>query len=149
VASKDSILVGHVFVTAFCRRGAKPVADIARGSSTTREHVIEMQNGSTLPYDVTVLTQLPDSPPINPGGNPTLQFTHGTMPRAVDWTARAVQLGSGDTRPDVATIHCVATALGKVRLTSPVIEYRTGPGVAWETDPTTKSTLSIELNITR
>lgn len=142
--SKSSLLVDHLFVTSFCRRKNRPVSNISMGSTDT-EHVIEIQNGSTLPYDVQLLTELPDSPPVNSGGSPSLEFAHGALPTAVTWRASVVRLSSGDTRPDVAKAHCVAPTKGSTRLLSSKIDYRTGPGVQWEDNPT--AALYIDLTI--
>jgi hypothetical protein len=142
MAKKASLLVNHVFVTSFCRRQNREVGDISKGSTNT-EHVIEIQNGSTLPYDVQVLTELPDSPPIKSSGSPSLEFAHGSLAKDVEWGASVLQLASGDTRPDVALTHCIATVAGSTRLVSNKINYRTGSGVQWQGNST--ASLSIDL----
>lgn len=99
MASKESVLVGHVIVTSLCRRPGSPthVSNIKRGSHNT-QHCLEINNGSTLPYDIQATTSLPDSPPVNPNGSRTVELAHGSLPVAAAWTANVVQLAGGDTR---------------------------------------------------
>jgi len=60
MASKAGSSAGYFFVTSQCRDPVNWTKEIKIGS-TTAEHNIDVENGSSLPYDVTVQTDLPRS----------------------------------------------------------------------------------------
>jgi hypothetical protein len=145
MASKDSDLIAHVFVESYCRSGSKTIKNLVRGSKSA-EHVLKIENGSTLPYDISVTTELPDSPPKNPAGAPSIEFTHGTAPANATWTAYVAQLRSRGVRQEIAQIHVIAPQPGIVRIKSPTVQYRIGPSLEWE-EPIRSSTLEIDVKI--
>jgi hypothetical protein len=152
MAIKDRLNVGYFTVTSYCRRGiTSPIPDIVHGSSDV-QHVIEIENGSTLPHDVIVVNFDPDADPQTPGGPIVIEFSHNGGARRTHWTADRSQIQSGDTRNDSASVYCLATAPGgDVRIHSPgdQIQYRLDSSDSWQTDPTVAgSALSIQLDIT-
>lgn len=147
MAHKDTITVGYVSVTSFCRRSGCNVTKVARGSRDV-EHVIDIDNGSTLPQDVSVQTILPDAPPINPAGMTTIQFTRAGGGLANKWIASVVTLASRTARQEFATVHGVGSHTCTERIQSQPIQYRRNSSVAWETDPTQTQVLGIEVDIT-
>jgi hypothetical protein len=145
VAHKHTVTAGYFSVTSLCRLGQKSVGDITLGSSNV-EHVIEVENGSTLPYNVSVDTILPDSPPLKVGGSKTLEFVHGSLPPQPWWQTEITQLASGNSQSDSALLKCTSSQRRKVRIQSPIIKYRLGDSVNWEDDPSAVL-LTIEMNI--
>jgi hypothetical protein len=144
VVTKKTVLAGPVLVTSFCRRSTRKVADVTRGTQDT-EHIIEVENGSTLPYDVEIRTVLPDSPPINAGGDPTLQFARGALALAVNWTATILRLQGSETRAEAATVHCVAAGAGAVRVESTPIKYRLGRGLDWQSENPSQLSITVKI----
>jgi hypothetical protein len=115
------------------------VKKILLGSSDV-EHVIEFENGSTLPYDAKAQSTHPDVPTV-------IDFSYGGGARQVSWTAQKLQIGSGGIEKDVSTIHCVATSRSTARVQTPTIEYRLDNTVSWQTDPSNTKLLEIKMDV--
>lgn len=150
MATKSRKRVGYFIVTSFCRRGAHPTSDIKQGSKDV-EHVIEIKNGSTLPYDVTVDSVDPAAHPHTPSGRVVIEFSRAGGSRRTDWRADIPQLADGDTWKDFASIYCVkTTTIGNIRINSPEpqVKYRLDSNDAWQSDPTSLGIMSIDLTIT-
>lgn len=147
MATKDSATIGDFFVTSWCRRNGSWTGKIPLSSNDV-EHVLEFENGSTLPYDVQATTVLPDAPPHTTQGTIEIEFSHGRGARQTSWHADIPQVGSGDTEKDVATTHCVTTTNTSVRIHTTKVEYRLDSSSAWEDDPTcTDLPIDIRLDV--
>ena len=107
MAYKSHATVGYFLVTSYCRKGGSDVKKIPLGS-TDVEHVIQFENGSTLPYDVRASSTHPDTPV-------KIKFSYGGAVRA-DWLAQKTQIGSGDIERDIAEIHSVRTSTSTARI---------------------------------
>jgi hypothetical protein len=137
MTSKSGVSVACFFVVSQCRDPTNWTKDIPLGSKTV-EHNVDVENGSTLPYDVTVQTTLP-----HPGD---IEFAYRGGAVRSDWEADIQQLASLDAQKDYAVIHCIATRPGQVRINSPTIKYRLDSTHAWIADPT-NPLLTIQMNI--
>jgi hypothetical protein len=139
MATKAHVTVGYFRVESHCQKAGNPVKKIPLGSSDV-EHVLEFENGSTLPYDVQAESTHPDAPKL-------IDFTHGGFGVGTVWKAYVSQIGSGDTEKDAATINCVTTSKATARIQTPVIEYRLDSADAWQNDPTSTTLLEIKMDI--
>lgn len=145
MAHKATVTVGYVSITSFCRLHGKTVKTVSCGTKNV-EHVIEMDNGSTLPQDVTVKTVLPDAPPLNSTGVKVMEFGRSGSSPAESWDATVLSLASRSSHQEVAHVHSLGPRMRQVRIQSPDIYYRRGSGVNWETESITR-VLGIEMDV--
>lgn len=143
---KDRVSIRCFHIESWCEKTGHAVAGVARGSNDVK-HVIQVENISTLDYDVQILTNLPDSPPINHGGSATVEFAYRGDNSLPQWTATVRDVGEREKVRDEAAVHCVSTDPGSTRLKSPQVSFRRNEGVQWQTAQPLKS-LCITLKIT-
>jgi hypothetical protein len=137
MASKAGSSGGYFFITSQCRDPTNWTKEIKIGSNSA-EHNIDVENGSTLPYDITVQTDLPHTGDI--------EFLYRGGAASSAWQADVAQLASYDTDKDVAVINCIATRQGRVRINTPTVQYREDSTQAWSSDKTDPF-LTIEMEI--
>jgi hypothetical protein len=137
MAVKAHVFVGYFRVTSYCRKGGSNVKVIPAGS-TDVEHVIEFENGSTLPFDV-------QAESIHSGSPGRIEFIYGGGSAATKWAAIISQIGDGDTEKDTAKIKCTANAKLSAGIQTPKIEYRDDSTVPWQSDSSYTSSRILEI----
>lgn len=139
MATKAHVTVGYFRVSSYCRKSGSQVKKVPLGSNDVA-HIIEFENGSTLPYDVQADSTHPDVPSL-------IDFTHGGLAAGTGWTAATTQVGSGDTEKDAATINCLTNTKATARIQTPTIKYRLDRTDPWQIDPTQTKLLEIKMGI--
>jgi hypothetical protein len=117
------------------------VPDVIPLGSSDMEHVIEVENGSTIDYDFHIETQLRNS-----SSNPPLEFEYNNK-KGTGWTADISPLCPSICDSRAAKITCLATTACIVVADTAKIEYREDASHKWQEDlnPTKKVRLSISL----
>jgi hypothetical protein len=148
MATKRGLTVGDFYVTSSFRESGRRARKIPLGSSAV-EHVLDFDNGSTLPYDVQATTILPDAPPHDAYGTAHIDFSYGKGARQTSWSASISAVGAGDSEKDAATIHCVTTTSQvDIRVHTTLVQYRLDPTAVWEDDPNCTFPLEVKINVT-
>jgi len=114
-------LFGNFVVRSDVSVSAGSVTSLARGTNDAR-HVVEIENWTTVPYDVEVKIVLPQ-------GRNRLSFP--TSPNADSWTANAWSLAESENHTEECELACGGSSPGSERIHCVSVRSKKAGGHKW------------------